>query len=199
VYGGTFDPPHRAHATLPPLAADRLGCERVLYVPASSNPLKPDAPTSAAHRLAMLRLALRDVPRAEICTLELEREGPSYTVDTLETLRETLAADVGMRLLVGADAALSFPRWRRPERILELAEPAVMLRPPWDETAFRTRLADELAPDEAAAWAARIVPLPTIDVSAEDIRARLQRGEPVGDALDPAVAAYVDEHGLYGG
>ena len=78
IFGGTFDPPHLAHTALPPLVARRLDCKRILYIPAAANPLKTDAPpTAVEHRLAMLRLALADVPDAEISTIELDRPGPS--------------------------------------------------------------------------------------------------------------------------
>jgi nicotinate-nucleotide adenylyltransferase len=142
IFGGTFDPPHRAHVELPPRIAQQLGCDRLLYVPAALNPLKVDSPpTDSSHRLEMLRRAVVDVPNAEICTIELERKGPSYTVDTLEELRRRLGEDVEMRLLIGGDQALEFHRWKDWKRIIELAEPVVMLRPPWNRETFREQLA----------------------------------------------------------
>ena len=158
IFGGTFDPPHLAHTLLPPVAARLLGCDRIIYIPAALNPLKTDTPpTPAAHRLAMLRLAIGDVEHAEIDTLELDRAGPSFTVDTLTIMRERFGADRRMHLLIGADAALSFERWKDWRRILQLAEPAVMPRPPWPPEAlvqdFRARFDDEMA----GFWIAHVI------------------------------------------
>ena len=199
VFGGSFDPPHRAHVELPRRAAEAIGAARVLFIPARLNPLKKQAPpASPQDRLAMLRLALEDDPRCEIRTLELDRDGPSYTVDTLRELAaEATDAEPPARLvlLVGADAALAFPKWRDPAAIASLAEVAVMLRPPFDEAAFRTAY--------ARAWhesgrVPAIEPRWVLDLGADPARSTdVSAGDDEGH-LPPAVAAYVREHGLYG-
>lgn len=200
VFGGTFDPPHRAHVELPRLVARRLGCERIIYVPAAINPLKQGgpSPTPAAHRLAMLRLALHDVPEAEISTVEIDRPPPSYTVDTLRELRRQFGPDARVFLLLGADAAASFHRWRDPAGIESLAEPVVMLRPPWTRQSLIEHIRREQGDAAAAKWAARIVETPLIDVSATALRtAGAAGGSADDDDLDPRVTAYIREHGLY--
>lgn len=198
VFGGSFDPPHRAHVELPRLVARALGCARILYVPTSANPLK-DAPiAAAAHRLAMLRLALRAAPGTEICTIELDAAGPSYTVDTLAALAASGGPAVRYRLLIGADAAASFHRWRQPRRILELATPAVMLRPAWGRDELARRLAPHWTPEEVARWMAWTVEVPQAPASSRELRRRLASGEDGAQWLDPAVLAYIHEHGLYG-
>lgn len=198
IFGGTFDPPHLAHAQLPPLAAARLGCERLIYVPAAINPLKADhPPTPAPHRLAMLRLALRDVPNAEISTVELDREGPSYTVDTLEALRDELGHAAELHLLIGADQALEFHRWKDWQRILELATPAVMLRTPWTRESFAGAIESIHGQQAASRWSGWVLDLPVVDVSATYVREQLQSGAATIEGLDPAVAAYAREHSLY--
>lgn len=197
IFGGTFDPPHLAHATLPPRVASTLGCERILYIPAAINPLKDDRPTPAEHRLAMLRLALAGLPQAEIRTIELDREGPSYTIDTVETLRDAFAPDVELHLLIGADQALDFRRWKDWQRILTLATPAVMLRPPLDRAAFRARLEDDFEPDEAARWLTWTAETPLMHISATEIRTRLAAGGDLTGLLDPSVINYIGEHALY--
>lgn len=187
LFGGTFDPPHRAHLELPRIAADAVGAEEVVYVPAARNPLKQDAEQSAGeHRLRMLELALAGRPGVRIATVELDRGGPSWWVDTLELL--AAAGDPGDRLLflIGADQALDFHRWREWPRILELAEPVVMARPPLDRRGL-----------EAAWWAERIVEVPAVDASATEARRRIAAGEPVDDLVPPAVAEYARTHGLY--
>ena len=197
VFGGTFDPPHLAHSVLPPQVAEAQGCGRILYIPNASNPLKRDPPTEARHRLAMLELTVAGVPNAEIMTAELDRPGPSYTVDTLRSLHD---GDPGseLMLLLGADAALTFPQWREPETILRLATPGVMLRPPWDVETLRDRLEDMLPPEQAAQWVTHCVDVGRMDISASELRDRLRRGDDVSDALHASVVEYIREHGLYG-
>lgn len=198
VFGGTFDPPHLAHTTLPTMVASRLGLKRLVYVLAALNPLKQDTPPTASHhRLAMLRLVLRDLPNAEISTIELERGGPSYTVDTLTTFREQFGDDVPIRLLIGADQAIEFHKWKDWQRIIELAEPAVMVRPPWSAKSFGDALRETMAQDEVDAWAQRAVEVPAMDISSTEIRRRLHTGSDVSEMLHPDVIAYIREHNLY--
>ncbi len=197
IFGGTFDPPHIAHVKLPPLAADQLRCERIIYVPAAINPLKADTPPTASHhRLAMLQLAVRDVPRAEVSTIELDRAGPSYMVDTLEAFRDSFG-QTPMYLLIGADQAVEFHKWRRWDRIVELARPAVMIRPPWDQHTFESAVRERYSGEEAERWTNWTLDLPRIDVNATEVRRRLAAGRDVRDMLRPQVLAYIDKHLLY--
>lgn len=199
IFGGTFDPPHRAHIVLPPLVAKQLGCERILYIPARCNPLKADEPaTPAEHRLAMLRLAVAPLPTAEISTIELDRAGPSYTIDTLHALRRQHTSGAAFHLLIGSDQALDFHRWRDWRRILELATPAVMLRPPMDEPGYHKQLVEIHSPPEAQRWLRCTVHVPQMDIGAREIRRRLAEGGDVSDLLDDAVAEYIRSHALYG-
>ena len=197
LFGGTFDPPHMAHVTLPPLAAAKLRCDRIIYVPARISPLKTGSPpTDAAHRLEMLRLALRGVPNASISAIELEREGPSFTIDTVKAFK---VADTELFLLLGADQALDFHRWRAWEEIVRIAAPVVLLRPPWTRDAFAVRLAETYSQGEAGSWLSRTLDgdLPLIDVSASDVRRRVRAGRSIDGLVPAAVAAYVAAHGLY--
>jgi nicotinate-nucleotide adenylyltransferase len=206
IFGGTFDPPHRAHIELPPKVARATDCDRIIYVPARINPLKSDRPSPGHHRVAMLEAALAGQPNVEISTLELDREGPSYFVNTLEALREQLpgagaeaGAGVELRFLIGCDQAIEFHRWRDWERILELAEPIVLLRPPWTRASLRAALAETQGESRAQWWVDHLAneSLPRIDVSATMIRERLAQGESIDDLVTPAVGAYIREHGLY--
>lgn len=198
VFGGTFDPPHVAHAVLPPFVARQIGCGRILYVPAAVSPHKLDTPpTPDHHRIAMLLLALADVPEAQISSVELERGGPSYTVDTLRTLRGQYGADVTLRLLIGADQALAFHRWKDWEEILDLATPVVLMRPPLDRERFGAALHAAYDVDEAERWMAWTVDAPALDVSATEIRAALAEGRDDVEGLAPAVLDYIRRHRLY--
>ncbi len=199
VFGGTFDPPHLAHTTLPPLVAGRLGCHRIIYIPAAANPLKTLQPiTDAHHRLAMLELAVADVPGAEISTIELDRPRPSYTIDTLEVLGRDMEGGTELVFLIGSDQALAFHDWKDWERILQLATPAVMVRPPLDRDSFRRRLEQRYDAAESARWLEHSVAVPQLDICASGLRQRLESGGDVRGLLQPTVLAYIREHGLYG-
>lgn len=199
IFGGTFDPPHKAHTVLPPLVAGRLGCRRIIYVPAAVNPLKADeASAPAQHRLAMLRLALAGSPGISISTLEIDRAGPSYTVDTVEALSREHGPGVELRLLIGSDQALEFTRWHRWRRILQLATPVVMVRAPLSEAAYEQHLREAFSRTDARKWLGWTVEVPQMDICATRLRERLASGEDVSDSLDAAVAKYIREHGLYG-
>lgn len=199
VYGGTFDPPHCAHARLPRHVAEVIGCDGVLYIPAGRPPHKPDSGrTPGHHRLAMLELALGSDDRLAIWDYELEQAGPSYTVRTLEALREKIGRNVKLRLLMGMDMALIFDQWMAPRRIEEIAEPVVMVRPPDDQASFLGKIDSTDRPR----WSKRVIEIPPFDVSSRQVRQALaDRGvdDPyVAAYLSGPVRDYITEHHLYG-
>lgn len=202
IFGGSFDPPHVGHVTLPPLAARAVDADGIVYVPSGRPPHKPQhqlAPVE--HRRAMLELALADRNDASVCTFELEHDGPSYTLTTLEYLRSEVGDHVELRLLMGADMAATFYTWHRPAAILDLAEPVVMMRPPHDVEAFVAQLPDVLGEPARRAWAKHVVPVPQMDVSSTAVRDELARPEPdlshLADMLPAPVLQYIREHRLY--
>jgi nicotinate-nucleotide adenylyltransferase len=197
IYGGSFDPPHNAHVALPQMAMAAIGADAVAYVPAGKAPHKRRGEqTPAAHRLAMLRLALEDCPRCAVLTDEIDRGGPSYTVDTLRRLRERLGPAVTLRLLIGADMLCIFYQWREPQGIEALAEPLVMLRPPDDRESL---LASLPAGVDRTAWAARMIDLPRLEISSTALRSRVREEAPIAGLVPPAVEAYIRRNGLYRG
>lgn len=202
IYGGTFDPPHRAHVELPQQARRKLGADLLLYIPARQSPHKMGSPPTAAHhRLNMLQLALADQPQARILTDELQRDeqsAPSYTIDTLRSLRQRLPQQARLRLLIGTDQLLAFDRWHCWQEIVTLAEPAVMLRAPMTRDQVLRALPPALNPET---WSPRLLELPVIDLTATRLRLALAQGSeeaPWEQALHPAVLAYIRRHGLYG-
>jgi len=188
VFGGTFDPPHLGHLVLAEWAWARLRRDRVLLVPAGAPPHKLGRRLSEpAHRLAMTRLAVRGNPALAVADLEARRAGPSFTVDTLGTLR---ARYPGARLflLMGADSLADFPTWREPERIARLATLVVAARPR-PGAARRARLPR----------GARVVHLdnPLVDISSSALRARARARRPLRYLVPDAVAAYIERQRLY--
>jgi len=195
IYGGTFDPPHRAHVELPFIVKRKLDFDGVIFVPAGRPPHKPDVDrTPGRHRLAMLKAALGDRPDASICPWELDRDGPSYTWHTVRQLADHFGSDVTLRLLIGADMALIFDQWVKPEVIERIAEPVVMIRPPYNRrTLLKTLPADR--------WADRLVDVPPMEEASSDLRQVLVDRGPddpqVRDALPSPVLEYIRRHGLY--
>lgn len=197
IYGGSFDPPHLAHVKLPALAMEAVGADAVAYLPAAQTPLKaPLSGTSGRHRLAMLKLALESQPRAQVLTDEIDRgdEGPNYTIDTLVRLRYRLDPDTALRLLIGADQLRQFDRWRDWRRVIELAEPLVMVRPPDLRQSLLAGLPRDFDRDT---WSKRLIDLPLMDISSRDIRGRVARGDPIDKLVPPKVARYIEAHTLY--
>lgn len=170
IFGGAFDPPHRAHIALPQMVAERIGADCVLYIPAAAPPLKEGPEASGEDRVAMLEAALGPEARASVTDIELVRGGRSYTVDTLADLSDRLPGKT-LRLLIGADQARQFHKWRDAQRVIDLAEPVVMLRPPHDD---RGAILAEMAPhwtgDQLAAWERRFVETPVMEGSSTEAR-----------------------------
>ena len=197
VFGGTFDPIHLAHLAVAQEAAETLGLERVLFVPAGQPPHKPDREiTPAGHRLAMVELAVAGNERFAVERLELERPGPSYTVDTLEALRAGRPgsdAPAELSLILSADAFLGLMTWREPRRILQLARVVVAPRDGYPE-AGPAFLASHL-PDLADR--ATFLDGPRLRLSASELRARAAAGRSLRYLVPDAVAAYIGDHGLY--
>ncbi len=197
VFGGTFDPIHLAHLAVAQEAAETLGLERVLFIPAGQPPHKPDREiTAAADRLAMVELAIAGNERFAVDRLEVDREGPSYTVDTLEALdggRGVAGGTPALTLILSSEAFLGLPSWRSPRRILELACLAVAPREgyPPATPAFMA--------EAFAAFRDRVTYLdgPRIRLSASELRARAGAGRSLRYLVPDAVAAYIDDHALY--
>jgi nicotinate-nucleotide adenylyltransferase len=185
VFGGSFDPVHNGHLSAARACQSAVPLDFVLFVPAAAQPLKPQGPLAAAmDRVQMLELALRGEPKWLVSTLEIDRGGVSYTVDTLRQFSEERPDDA-LYLILGEDALGDLENWREPEEIRRLATLLVVQRP------------GAAAPDPPAAANVIHVPMEPLDVSSSEVRDRLGRGEPIDSLVPPAVAAYIAKRGLY--
>jgi len=194
VLGGTFDPVHRGHIMVAEEARDALSLSEVLMVPAGQPMFKAsDRITSAEHRLAMLRLAVAGRPRIKVSTAEIERPGPSYTVDTIAGLRKQMGDGVDIYFIIGRDSLEQFPEWREPARILSMCILASVPRPGWPYPAL------QVLEDRVPGISGRVVLLdkPQVDISASAIREMAARGEPIDHLVPGPVAEYIKEHKLY--
>lgn len=186
VLGGTFDPPHAGHVAVGLAARRGLGLDRVMFVPAGRPWQKTTSggyePAPAEDRYEMTRLAVAPEEGLEVSRLDLDRPGPTYTVDTLEAL-EAPARE--LFLVLGADAAALMPTWHRWEDVVALATLAVVPR-------------RGAAPPRLPGARVVEVTMDPVDVSASEIRRRLAAGEPVARLVPAAVERYIRAHGLYG-
>ncbi|HVR05441.1 MAG TPA: nicotinate (nicotinamide) nucleotide adenylyltransferase [Solirubrobacteraceae bacterium] len=214
MLGGSFNPPHLGHIALARHALGELALDRVLLMPAQRSPHKAgEQDPGPEHRLRMCQLAVAGVARLGVSALELQRPGPSYTVDTLRVLHAE-HPDIQLTFLLGADVARTLPAWREPRELLALAELAVALRHLAESEGEHARPASREAADRAAGGdvgelevrralaslpggRVRFLTMPPIDVSSSLVRVRVHRGERVEALVGPAVAAYIAEHGLY--
>ena len=214
IFGGTFNPIHVGHLRAAEEVREALGLERVVFVPAADPPHKrgsaadPIAP--AAARLEWLRLAVEGNPHFEIDTLELERGGRSYSVDTLRVIGARTAPELPV-FAIGQDAFTEMGTWRAPRELFGMAHFAVLTRPPFPEGTLADWLPEvvrgelEVDPDaksakhrRAGSWV-RVVEITALDVSASDVRRRLRDGRSVRYLLPEDVRLAVEASGVYGG
>lgn len=189
IFGGSFDPPHIGHLLAASDACDQLRLDRLVFVPAATQPLKRgQAAASPGQRLAMVRLAVAGDSRFEASAVEIERGGLSFTVDTLSHFA-TQYPSAERYLLVGADVLGSFEQWREPERILQLARLVLL----------------ERQTDDGARWPVGprsgfdVTRLPTrrVDISSTEIRERVRLNKPIRGFVTDDVAAFIARDGLY--
>ncbi len=193
VLGGTFDPPHLGHLWLATLAADAIGLDRVLFMPAAQPPHKGGQLVSrATDRLLMTRLAITGDHAFELSAIEMERPGPSYTVDSVDEL-ERAHPDAKLFLIMAADSLEQIDTWREPDRLLERIEWVVGPRP---GSALPDRSVLE---DRFGAAASRIHSLegPSLDVSSSEIRRRVAAGKAIRYLVASGVEEVIVERRLY--
>ncbi|HYF40268.1 MAG TPA: nicotinate-nucleotide adenylyltransferase [Gemmatimonadales bacterium] len=183
LFGGSFDPVHHGHLIVAQVAVEALGLESLRFVPAREQPFKRGRHRSAPeHRAAMLSLAIAGAPTFTVDRTELQRPAPSYTVHTLEALRSghPEAAPV---LLLGADAASELHAWHQAERIPQLARVVVFARPG--------------ASIPNSPFIAQVIEVPAVEISATEIRRRVQQGRSIRYWVPDSVAEYIARHQLY--
>ena len=194
VLGGTFDPIHIGHLVIAEEARVRLELAQVIFIPTGQPWLKGEQPVaSAEHRFNMVRLAVASNLYFRAAGNEIDRPGPTYTVDTLAELREELGRAAELYFILGRDALGQFHRWQDPERVLELCNLVIVSRPGYHESGLEGLLARY--PQAASLLAA--LPSPSIDVSGTDIRRRAAGGISFRYQVPDAVAQYIREHRLY--
>lgn len=187
VFGGTFDPIHNGHLAMATALLDRFALDRMLFVPAG-RPWQKEGYSAAEDRWAMTVLAATTDPRFEASRMEIDRKGPTYTVDTMAILRDFYGPDVELFFVAGVDAVLTLGSWHRAVDLAPLAD--VIAVPRWGFDAGTLR------PGEG--WPRiHLAEVPEVDVSSTEVRRRVREGVAIDDLVPAAIAAYIAEQGLY--
>lgn len=211
IFGGTFDPVHIAHLRCAEEARDALALDRILFVPAATPPHKRNTPVAPArHRLAMLRLAVGGNGAFRVSGMELERSGPSYSVDTLRRLRADLPASTQLVFLLGLDAFREIHTWKEYRTLFTLADFAIFARPGYRFRSLRALLPVASRKDfcygrnrqtlrHTSGSQVQFLELTAVDISASTIRERIRRTQSVRYLVPLPVERYIARHRLYRG
>ena len=192
IFGGSFDPVHNGHLALAHACQQQAALDEVWFVPTAIQPLKHRGPKAAnGDRVEMLKLAIDDQPSWRVCTLEIDRGGPSYTVDTLRQLREELP-DSQLFFMIESDAQRDIPRWKEPDVIFSLATPLIVHRAGEAERNLKA-----LSSFCTADTQPQIIEMQPVDASSTEIRRRITAGESLEGLVPSTVAAHIAERGLY--
>lgn len=205
MLGGTFDPVHHGHLRTAVELRDRLGCDQLRLIPCYRPPHREAPSIAAEQRLAMVELAIAGEPGLRVDDRELKRDQPSYSIDTLASLRRELGPECGLVMVIGTDALLGLQRWHRWQELLQLAHIVVVRRPGWQLGADHPLAAWVDAHQVDTVEALRQTPcgrllwlqLTPLAISATQIREEIQAGRTPRYLLPDAVLSYIEQHGLY--
>ena len=189
IMGGTFDPVHIGHLVCAEEARWQFGLDEVVFVPAGQ-PWQKREVTPAEDRYLLTVLATARNPHFSVSRLEIDRGGPTYTLETLRALRDFHGEEAELFFITGADAVLEILTWKDPEAVLDTARFIAATRPEYDLSKLeRGRFGDRVS----------VIQIPALAISSTDIRRRVQEGRPIQYLVPPEVAEYIDERRLYRG
>jgi len=193
VIGGTFDPIHYGHLAAAEEARVRVNLEKVLFVVALLPPHKLDEDvTPVEHRLAMVRLGIASNPHFEISLVDVDRPGPSFTVDTISMLQEQWGPDTELFFVMGLDSLVEVPTWHQPERLIRLCHLVAVSRP-----RFEVDMRQLEASVPGISSRVEIIDMPEVDISSSDLQRRVKEGLPIKYQVPEEVERYIIEHRLY--
>ena len=194
VLGGTFDPIHMGHLIIAEEVKARLNLAEVLFVPAGQPRLKADNLISPAeHRVEMVRLAIADEPYFKLSTMEVERAGPTYTVDTMAELKGQLGAGDKLFFILGWDNLAQLPQWREPSRLVRMCRLVPVPRVGYPSPDFNSLEAAIPGLSQSVI----LLDTPQIEISSSEIRDRVARGLSIRHLVPEAVDRYIKRHKLY--
>ena len=194
VLGGTFDPIHSGHLVIAEEARLRLRLAKVLFVPAGQPWLKTGRNiTPAAHRVEMVKRAIAANPYFELSTVEVDRPGPSYTVETITILQQQLGAEARIFFLVGWDSLAELPEWKEPAKLIQLCKLVAVTRPGFSRPDLKALESSVPGVTQSVIW----LDIPPVDISSSDIRNRVAQGLSIHGLVPEEVESYIKEQKLY--
>jgi nicotinate-nucleotide adenylyltransferase len=197
LFGGTFDPIHLGHTTVAAAAAEHIGAEKIIFIPAKHSPLKDFFPTASYDgRLKMITLAIADDSRFQLNDYELKKPEPSYTLETVRKFQADYGSSTSIYWFIGADTIDELPCWYRIVELIDECNLSAMFRAGCKTPDF-AQFTDIWGPQRVEKLQQNIIETPLIDISSTEIRNKLAEGRDVADMLHPPVADYIRKHGLY--
>ena len=194
VLGGTFDPIHMGHLIVAEEVRARLNLAKVLFLPAGQPWLKTDSPVlTAEHRVQMVRLGIADKPYFKLSTMEIERPGPSYAVDTIAELQGQLGGGDELFFILGWDSLAELPQWKEPSRLIKMCRLVAVPRPGYPPPHLKSL--EALIP--GLSQRVMLLDKPEVDISASGIRSRIAQGLSIHHLVPEPVERYIKQHGLY--
>jgi nicotinate-nucleotide adenylyltransferase len=194
VLGGTFDPIHSGHLVIAEEARLRLGLAKVLFVPAEQQWLKTGRNIApAAHRVEMVRRAIAAEPYFELSTVDVDRPGPSYSVETMAILQQQLGDEARIFFVVGWDSLAELPQWKEPDRLVQLCKLVAVTRPGFSRPDLKAMESFVPGITQSVVW----LDIPPVDINASDIRERVAQGRSICGLVPDEVESYIAEQKLY--
>ncbi|MBM4446399.1 MAG: nicotinate-nucleotide adenylyltransferase [Chloroflexi bacterium] len=194
VLGGTFDPIHLGHLVIAEEARLRLSLAKIFFVPAGQPWLKTGRTiTPAVHRVEMVKRAITTNPYFELSAIEVDRPGPSYSVETINILRQQLGAEARIFFLVGWDSLPELPEWKEPTKLIQLCKLVVVTRPGFSRPDLKTLESAVPGITQSVIW----LDISPVDISSSDIRRRLAQGLSIHGFVPDEVESYIEEQKLY--
>ena len=193
VLGGTFDPIHYGHLAAAEEARVKLNLGKVLFAVAGLPPHKLDEEvTPVEHRVAMVRLGIASNPHFEISLVDVDRPGPSYTVDTISILQELWGQSAEFFFVMGLDSLVEVPTWHQPQRLIQLCHLVAVARPGFEVDMSQL---EDAVPGISSRM--KIISMPEVDISSSDLQLRVKEGLPIRYQVPEEVERYIREHELY--
>lgn len=197
LFGGSFDPVHCGHMEVAAHSAEQIGADEVIFIPAKRSPHKKVFPAAnASHRFEMIRIAVADKENFRVSDCELNRDDPSYTIDTVNYFREKYSQGCQLYWLVGADTIKDLDKWYHIEELVDLCNLCVMYRAGFDRPKLKS-LEATLGVSRVSKLEKNIISTPLIDISSTEIRRKIASNEDICGMVDEKVLAYIKKTGLY--
>ena len=197
LFGGSFNPIHRGHLIIARTIMEQIELERVIFLPATNPPHKQaDQLLCATHRGEMVRLAIAGESGFDFSDYDMTRDGPSFTIDTVNHFQQILGSDVLLHWIIGADSLVELTTWRQVNDLIDICQIITAVRPGWENIEWE-KLRDVVGDQRLEKLQTGLIQTPLVDISSTDIRHRMVNSESISELVPASVASYIENEGLY--